>query len=589
MRISASLFLLGMCALAPGVQTAAGAALVTRPENASCRAQAKDRSLRQSPQSVNVRPRVAAPQPGIPIVKATADRRRVPLGELVTFTLTPASVVSDSRYTVTIYFGDRQHEQVWQPEVDHLYSTPGTFTYSILVKSVPPKAPLAVPTVELSATPTSVETGALVNFKANPSHAYPNLKYRFVFADGAPTDWQDDPATNHRYRQSGTYRPYVDIGSGNPGSIKQLDGSLRRKIIVSSPRPGPIAVELTADRFTIPARTEVNFLARTDSLDPSVRYRFVFGDGSGPAPWQPSPRAKHFYPSAGSYPAYVEVSVLNPSAQQARSRTLSIEVAPAPRPPADSIDLFVSPRSIPEGFPVYFRAISDSRKPNARYRFNFGDGSPPGSWQATPETVHVYVLAGTYRTFVEVSRANDPIAASGMKQITVTHFIGPTGSATPTPTPSAPPSPAGTATPSNSPVPSPSPNASVTPFASPNTSPTIPPTTSTSPSPTVSPSVSPSPSPAPPPDSGPWDDWWKYLPLVAALVLFGGYQGWKYFYAPRPTLETRPDPGAAAVGTEGGPLGINFQMELDPNVTDGQFSVDTTEGSLIKSERKSDG
>jgi hypothetical protein len=534
---------------------------------------------------VNVRPRVAAPQPGIPIVKAAVDRSRVPLGELVTFTLTPASVVSDSRYTVTIYFGDGQREQVRQPKLTHLYSMPGTFTYSILVKSISPKLPLAVPTVELSVTPTSVETGALVNFKASLSLSYPNLKYRFVFADGVQSDWQDDPTTTHGYKLPNTYRPYVDIGSGKPGSIMRLGGSLRRAIIVSSPKP--VTVELTADRLTIPARTEVNFLARPDSSDPSLRYHFVFGDGSRPTAWQPSPQAKHFYPKAGSYPAYVEVRVLNRSGQQARSRTLSIDVAPVPGPVDSSIDLLVSPRSIPEGFPVYFRAISNSRKRNATYRFNFGDGSPQGSWEASAETFHVYALAGTYRTFVEVSRANDPIAASAIKQLTVTPFLpGPTGSPTPGPTPSASPSPSGTATPSNSPVSSPSPNASVTPFASPNASPTVPAITSTSPSPTASPSVSPSPSPspAPLPDSDPW----KYLPLVP-LVLFGGYQGWKYFYAPRPTLETRPDPGAAVVGTEGGPLGINFQMELDPNVTDGEFSVDTSEKTLIKSERKSDG
>jgi hypothetical protein len=77
--------------------------------------------------------------------------------------------------------------------------------------------------------------------------------------------------------------------------------------------------------------------------------------------------------------------------------------------------------------------------------------------------------------------------------------------------------------------------------------------------------------------------------LVGALILFGGYQGWKYFFVPSPTLVPHVDPGVAAVGTEGGPLGINFQMELDPNVTDGEFKVDTTEGSLIKSERKSNG
>jgi hypothetical protein len=77
--------------------------------------------------------------------------------------------------------------------------------------------------------------------------------------------------------------------------------------------------------------------------------------------------------------------------------------------------------------------------------------------------------------------------------------------------------------------------------------------------------------------------------LVAALILFGGYQGWKYFFALTPTLDPHVDPGVSALGTEGGPLAINFQMELDPDVTDGQFTVDTNEGSLIKSERKSDG
>jgi hypothetical protein len=48
------------------------------------------------------------------------------------------------------------------------------------------------------------------------------------------------------------------------------------------------------------------------------------------------------------------------------------------------------------------------------------------------------------------------------------------------------------------------------------------------------------------------------------------------------------DPGSSQLGSEGGPLAINFQMELNPNVTDGQITVNTDGGSLIKSERKSD-
>ena len=76
--------------------------------------------------------------------------------------------------------------------------------------------------------------------------------------------------------------------------------------------------------------------------------------------------------------------------------------------------------------------------------------------------------------------------------------------------------------------------------------------------------------------------------MLAALILFAGYQGWKYFYAPRPTLVPNVDPGSSQLDSKGGPLAINFQMELNPNVTDGQVAVNTDGGSLIKSERKSD-
>jgi hypothetical protein len=95
------------------------------------------------------------------------------------------------------------------------------------------------------------------------------------------------------------------------------------------------------------------------------------------------------------------------------------------------------------------------------------------------------------------------------------------------------------------------------------------------------------PTPTPGSSAGdPFDNWWKYLLL--ALIPLVAYQGWKYFYAPRPTLVPNVDPGESQLGREGGPLAINFQMELNPNVNDGQVMVNTDGGSLIKSERKSD-
>jgi len=71
-------------------------------------------------------------------------------------------------------------------------------------------------------------------------------------------------------------------------------------------------------------------------------------------------------------------------------------------------------------------------------------------------------------------------------------------------------------------------------------------------------------------------------------VALGGYQTANYFFAPRPTLHPNVDPGDSRVGVEK-PLSIDLQVELNPNVTGGQYAVDTPETSFTKSERSSDG
>jgi hypothetical protein len=605
MRISACPVLLVLFALVSGAPKIAGAKPQARltqwpaAEIASIsRTQKTNRPILQSPQTVNVRPRVATQQPGIPTVKATANRRRVPLGDMVTFTLSPASVISDPRYTVTILFGDGKQERIRQTQINHLYTSPGTFTYSILVESSEPST--TIPDVKLSATPTSVKPDDLVSFKAELSHNNPNVKYRFVFADGSPTYWQDSSVTTHRYRPPGTYRAYVDIGFGNSRSAKQISGSRRVAIEVTSQRPETIAVRLTANRLPVQAKDEVTFLAHVDPTGLNLTYRFAFGDRSRSTEWQISPQAKHVYVTSGTYPASVEVRVMNNRSGQrnANSGPLSIKVGPEP---LTGVDLFIAPPSVPIRFPVYFKAIPDSANSKTRYRFNFGDGSPFTAWKKTLEDWHIYLKAGNYPAFVEITGGpNERVASSRKKQVTVTAGIPPeptneptpweerptplTGTPTPltggvTPTPGGPTPPTGGPTPTTT-----TPTPTTTPDGSPT--PSIVLTSSPTPDATASPSATAS--PTPPTNSDSSDSWWKYV-LVGALILFGGYQGWKYFFAPIPTLEPHVDPGSAALGTEGGPLGINFQMELDPNVTDGEFKVDTTEGSLIKSERKSNG
>jgi hypothetical protein len=582
-------------------------------------------AIGQQPGTVNVRPRVATPL-------VTVDRNRVPLGELVTFTLTPAGVAMSSRSKVTIYFGVcligyikapckvggidlGEHQVMRQTEIDHLYTRPGNYTYSILVEpSVPPPpTPTPVlPGVKLTATPRSVEIDRPVDFAAQLSRPYPNIRYNFVFGDKNQTDWQGKPGTTHAYKVAGRYLAYVDIGVVSRGGVEPLGGSVRQPIEVVSPPPQPVSVTLTASPIPVAEKQLATFIARVDSNLPNISYRFDFGDRSGSTVWQASPQTTHKYSTAGNYPATVEIRVLRSSQsgrQTATSNRVLMEVTAIKPEPKASVDLTVIPQSALAGLPVFFRATTASANSNTRYRFHFGDGSS-GDWRAQPTDTHIY-SPGTYLAFVEIGSAgNQPIAAiatSGKKRVRMAPFILPPPATPtppkdrPTPQPStsprpSPPIPSPTRTsptpgPSQSPIGTASPTGSPSPSVPVTPSPTPEPSSSrgeeigptSSPSPTTSPAGTPTPNPTP---DGGSNNWWKYL--LAALILFAGYQGWKYFYAPRPTLVPNLDPGNSDLGSESGPLGINFQMELNRNVTDGQVAVNTDGGSLIKSERKSD-
>src|SRR5258708_2812397 len=272
-------------------------------------------AIGQQPGTVNIRPRVVTSQPGVPSFQVSVDRNRVPLGAEVTFTIAPASesVVKDPRFTVTIYFGDKDNfgnlekQEVHQTEIVHLYKASGNYTYSVLVKpSAQPRDPVAnrttVPVVKLIVNPTTVQSGSPLNFTAQLAHNYPNIQYRFVFGDGAQTDWQDASQTSHSYATAKTYLAYVDLVEGNRGSAKRIGGSQRQQIQVTAP---PIVrVSLLAKPVSARTGDIVRFNAQTNSREPKIKYRFAFGDGALTS-WQDSSETNHQYAVAGGYSASV--------------------------------------------------------------------------------------------------------------------------------------------------------------------------------------------------------------------------------------------------------------------------------------------
>ena len=211
------------------------------------------RQLPQDPNIVNIQT-----SGGRGLVIVVVEKTPVRVGELVRFTLSPASLVNNPKLNVSVDFGDGTIVRAQQPTVTHRYRRTGHYkVYASVVlpgRGEPDDDPSrVVPRVSLVATPNQVNAGSQVSFNARLASTYPGIKYRFAFGDGSQSDWQDAAYASHQYAAGGTYLAYVDIGLGNRGGIRQVGGSIRQPIVVTDfqkPTPDP-SPSITDDRGAV--------------------------------------------------------------------------------------------------------------------------------------------------------------------------------------------------------------------------------------------------------------------------------------------------------------------------------------------------
>jgi len=338
----------------------------------------------QASPTVVVRPGSTASDQGVPSVKITADKERVPLGTLVQFSMSPASLASDRRYVVTLLFGDGQRQVMHQAEATHFYSAVGTYTYSVAVK----RSQLSDPKLIFSASPTPAREGELVQFTARLSSADPALQYRFVYGDGSPSIWQSSANAQHSYARAGNYFAYVDVGDGK----QALAGSARKQITIRPPQP--LQVSLVAS--PLPARNGqlVVFNARVSPATPNTKYQFNFGDGT-PTLWQVNPQAQHIYNSPGSHNAFVRVSQSANNPNAINSNVVAVNVQAIQTSPSD-------PGSGPNTYPTPTPTTPDpstsptpSSSPTASPASSVIDSATTISGSASPETPATTNVDGT--------------------------------------------------------------------------------------------------------------------------------------------------------------------------------------------------
>lgn len=436
---------------------------------------------------------------------------------------------------------------------------------TVIVRPAVGSAKRGVP-VEVRVDKTRVRVREIVNITLVPKNRGA-ARFTVNFGDGNEIQTSSTRLA-HRYTRVGHYDVFAWIAGGGETSTDPKN----------SPDTVP-RVTLSANPGEVNPGQSVGFVARLSSPYPNIKYRFGFGDGEFTG-WQESAQSERAYSSEGSYAAYVDIGVGSANAirQVGRSARVSIQVR---QPALTTVDLTVDPNPAEVGKTVTLTALVVPQISNLLYRFAFGDGSATTSWQAGPQTTHVYANARTHPASVEIGLTGRggivrPMG-SAREAIRVTP-PAPRPSPTPTPTP----------TPASTPSPSPSPSATASPSAT---------ESQPSPSPSSSNTLAPpilfnSPS-SDDNDSGPWGlpfqfwNWW-YI-LLALLIAGAAYWGWKALVPPRATFTARPDRGAAEVGTGTQSLSIDSQVILNSNVSGGEYLVYSEEPNIVRSVRRDNG
>ena len=257
------------------------------------------------------------------------------------------------------------------------------------------------PSVQAAADPQTGDAPLTVSFTSAGSDPEGQaLVYSWDFGDGGRAFGQN---ATHTYLEAGTYMAKVTVTDPDGGT-----GTAEVEVIVTDAPNRPPTVRAAADPGSGDAPLDVRFSAEgTDPDGDALSYQWDFGDGGSAFGAQ----ATHRYSAPGDYEA--TVTVTDPDGEEATA-TVQVTVGGNRAP---TVTLTADSESGPAPLRVRFEAnATDPEGGNVRYRYTFGDGSPPENGR---RATHRYRQPGTYTATVTATD-REGAASTAELEITVT-------------------------------------------------------------------------------------------------------------------------------------------------------------------------
>ncbi len=369
-----------------------------------------------------------------PKVTLQSDRDRIQIYEEVRFSLEPAEYVVNSRYQF-IFIIDGNIKREMEKNLNYIvyrFNRTGKHTVTVSVEApkgseiftfkpvVTNRLQVQVDSVLLNAIPENVIVEQPVTFQIIFHSNMHNLRYRFFFGDSdSYSEWLLLPRTTHIYSKQGKYRAYAEIGIQEEGTIRKFTRSIIRKVLVENPESTEtptVKIKLIADRNKVQTGEKIRFILSPPDVVMELSYDFIFNfdDGNRLVKKPGQAEILHRFKNAGNYTVSVQVQ----PGEQITDLNIVPQMENSVDIQVDSVFLNINPNSTKTGEDITFETEFPTDDPQIRYRFFFGDNSPPSRWSNRSSILHRYPSPNIYYAYAEIGRQ------SGSTVMPITRSVG---------------------------------------------------------------------------------------------------------------------------------------------------------------------
>jgi parallel beta-helix repeat protein len=352
-------------------------------------------------------------QPPTALLSVTPNSGSAPLqvtADASASTDTDSTPIADYRFN----FGDGSAAIAPQTgaTATHTYPAAGTYTVTMTATDTAGNSSTATtqvtvsatqpPNAMLSVTPSSGTAPLQVwaDASATTPGSSPIATYSFNFGDGSTVVGpQPGAATTHIYDSPGTYTVTM-MATDTAGNSSTATTQVTVDTRPDAPPAGALALAPASGTAPLQVSADASGSTDTDST-PIASYTFNFGDGSAAVGPQTGASASHTYNSAGTYTVTVTVT---DTAGNASTATQQVTVSAPDLPPAPALTVTPAAGFTPLAVTADASGSTDTdASPVAKYKFDFGDGSPVVGPQTGATATHTYTTAGTYAVTTTVT------------------------------------------------------------------------------------------------------------------------------------------------------------------------------------------